>query len=366
MATPPGEPNGVDGQHVETDEPRTNGHIDLSDDAAPGSRTPETSQQQDPEPPSPDSLEKLPAFDWENFESRYEAALLRASEEERAILKEAESLSKYFQAWAAAASSHDDARAVKRLQTRQRFVNLSEEKLLQKQQHYVEVVRAFETFIALLPGSIVAFRLQGKVGHVIVVVACHSWFSPGCMHWHPKKASSHGARASMPNYDAQRDQTFKVPNISPDELASFHDVHLSSAAVSSFEHDFISPKPQAITYDDEIEDYWEEDDDLGYYDDGVKRTLTDEQIEIFRHSELREIERAREKASAKQSTPGNSPDAPETPTDQPSSSAANKPRDRKKGKKRTTNKQARREPKPDLRKRTWDVVEAGLDSLDYD
>lgn len=29
-----------------------------------------------------------------------------------------------------------------------------------------------------------------------------------------------------------------------------------------------------------------EDDGLGYYDDGVKRTLTDEQIAIFRHSEL--------------------------------------------------------------------------------
>lgn len=28
------------------------------------------------------------------------------------------------------------------------------------------------------------------------------------------------------------------------------------------------------------------DDGLGYYDDGVKRTLTDEQIAIFRHSEI--------------------------------------------------------------------------------
>lgn len=29
-----------------------------------------------------------------------------------------------------------------------------------------------------------------------------------------------------------------------------------------------------------------EDDDLGYYPDGVKRTLTDEQIAMFRHSEI--------------------------------------------------------------------------------
>lgn len=39
---------------------------------------------------------------------------------------------------------------------------------------------------------------------------------------------------------------------------------------------------------------WEEKegDDLGYYDDGVKRTLTDEQIEMFRHSELEQVARA--------------------------------------------------------------------------
>lgn len=41
----------------------------------------------------------------------------------------------YFQVWSSAASAHDDERAVKRLQTRQRFVNISEEKMAQKQQH---------------------------------------------------------------------------------------------------------------------------------------------------------------------------------------------------------------------------------------
>ena len=30
-------------------------------------------------------------------------------------------------------------------------------------------------------------------------------------------------------------------------------------------------------------------DDLGYYDDGVRRTLTDEQIAIFRHSEIQRL-----------------------------------------------------------------------------
>ena len=37
-----------------------------------------------------------------------------------------------------------------------------------------------------------------------------------------------------------------------------------------------------------------EEDDLGYYPDGVKRTLTDEQIQIFRHTEIHELIRARQ------------------------------------------------------------------------
>lgn len=33
----------------------------------------------------------------------------------------------------------------------------------------------------------------------------------------------------------------------------------------------------------------EEDDGLGYYEDGVERTLTDEQIEMFRHTEMEQL-----------------------------------------------------------------------------
>lgn len=44
----------------------------------------------------------------------------------------------------------------------------------------------------------------------------------------------------------------------------------------------------------ESEYYEEEDDGLGYYPDGVKRTLTDEQIRIFRHSEIHAILRKRQ------------------------------------------------------------------------
>jgi hypothetical protein len=53
------------------------------------------------------------------------------------------------------------------------------------------------------------------------------------------------------------------------------------------------------------EDSYYQEDDLGYYKDGTKRTLTDEQIQIFRHSEihalLRERERLREEEAEEQS-----------------------------------------------------------------
>lgn len=38
----------------------------------------------------------------------------------------------------------------------------------------------------------------------------------------------------------------------------------------------------------------EDDDGLGYYPDGVKRTLTDDQIAMFRHSEIYAIIRERQ------------------------------------------------------------------------
>jgi len=99
---------------------------------------------------TPDSPDLPAVFDWDDFEKRYEDALEQADAREKEILKEAEELSRYFQAWASAASSHDDERAVKRLQTRRRYVNLSETAMERKQDHYEQVVKAFESALALL------------------------------------------------------------------------------------------------------------------------------------------------------------------------------------------------------------------------
>lgn len=121
------------------------------------------------------------------------------------------------------------------------------------------------------------------------------------------------------------------------------------------------------------EQYDEEEDELGYYEDGTKRTLTDEQIAIFRHSELEALRRAQELAASRgaegpmpleRSGTENSPRSRDSvpPSEKPSHpdpSTGAKKRKKRKGKSRAQTE------KPDLRKRTWDVVEAGLGALDY-
>ncbi|KAI1109404.1 hypothetical protein F5Y14DRAFT_432674 [Nemania sp. NC0429] len=92
----------------------------------------------------------LAPFDWEEFEDRYEKALQEADEKEKEMLEEFAQLVKYFNVWASASSTHDNERATKRLQTRERYVSLSEQSLSQKKQHLAEVVKAFQSALALL------------------------------------------------------------------------------------------------------------------------------------------------------------------------------------------------------------------------
>ncbi|KAI1774653.1 hypothetical protein F4818DRAFT_418522 [Hypoxylon cercidicola] len=92
----------------------------------------------------------IAAFDWEDFENRYVKALQEADEQEKALLEEFDNLVKYFNVWAQASSAHDNERAIKRLQTRERHVRLSEQTLSQKKKHLSEVVRAFQSALALL------------------------------------------------------------------------------------------------------------------------------------------------------------------------------------------------------------------------
>ncbi|KAF8865327.1 hypothetical protein BDZ45DRAFT_736438 [Acephala macrosclerotiorum] len=190
-----------------------------------------------------------------------------------------------------------------------------------------------------------------------------------------------------------------APVISHDELAAFHATHFSSTAVEHFAVNFLGPVEEEQYMEEE-----EEDDGLGYYEDGTKRTLTDEQIAIFRHSEIQALMRERRRAAeAKEeqvklepSPPiigpiqprkrssdlevkvkseegeyedgefGSSTDAP-TPTSQSSNSKQSfSKRKAKKGERGKQRGYFKQNVKPDLRKRTWDVVDEGLGSLDYE
>ena len=79
-----------------------------------------------------------------------------------------------------------------------------------------------------------------------------------------------------------------------DDLLTFHTRHFQKypdreihTAALSYAHGYSSHEAQHM-FDDQ------EDDGLGYYEDGVKRTLTDEQIAMFRHSEVQRLSRDRQ------------------------------------------------------------------------
>ncbi|KAI5815427.1 hypothetical protein BZA77DRAFT_75417 [Pyronema omphalodes] len=91
----------------------------------------------------------------------------------------------------------------------------------------------------------------------------------------------------------------QIPTVTPEDLAAFHHTHLcptSSAACSTL----CGTNAAGATGDDYYEYYDEEayeDDGLGYYPDGAKRTLTDVQIAIFRNSEVQELLKAKRRAA---------------------------------------------------------------------
>jgi hypothetical protein len=72
-------------------------------------------------------------------------------------------------------------------------------------------------------------------------------------------------------------------------LRAFHTKHFATAPIPA--QFFV--QPEAETINDDAEEYDEENDGLGYYEDGVQRTLTDEQIALFRHTEIQMILRER-------------------------------------------------------------------------
>ncbi|CAI6280832.1 unnamed protein product [Periconia digitata] len=78
-----------------------------------------------------------------------------------------------------------------------------------------------------------------------------------------------------------------IPTVTID-LHDFHANHFPHASLPELNLYGTEQAP-----DNKTENYGYEDDGLGYYEDGVKRTLTDEQIAMFRHTEIQTILRER-------------------------------------------------------------------------
>ncbi|KAL8680351.1 MAG: hypothetical protein Q9186_003472 [Xanthomendoza sp. 1 TL-2023] len=110
-----------------------------------------------------------------------------------------------------------------------------------------------------------------------------------------------------------------VPNVTPADLENFHHVHFGAPEVSttpSAQNQIKHVKPTHPASEEEFD----EEDALGYYPDGVKRTLTDEQISMFRHSEIYSILRKRQLLKENREVderPSNPPTVPRTPDKDP-------------------------------------------------
>ncbi|PLN82894.1 hypothetical protein BDW42DRAFT_73300 [Aspergillus taichungensis] len=79
----------------------------------------------------------------------------------------------------------------------------------------------------------------------------------------------------------------QIPSVTITDLQAFQAQHFPGSKPPAA---FAPLEPAAV---DEFT-YHDDEEDLGYYPDGVKRTLTDEQIEIFRHSEIHALLRERQ------------------------------------------------------------------------
>ncbi|KAF7863975.1 hypothetical protein EAF04_006940 [Stromatinia cepivora] len=177
-----------------------------------------------------------------------------------------------------------------------------------------------------------------------------------------------------------------APEVTQNDLMAFHAAHFGNTSTEHFAQQFLGPVED--TYEEEVED-----DGLGYYPDGVKRILTDEQIAIFRHSEIQAILRERRRAAEPNETTDEQTTSGIPGTDRVGAGEAGgeggevaenfshpEPigpvRPKKKSKKELKKIRKAQEAKekgwfkqnikPDLRKRTWDKVEKSIGSLAYD
>ncbi|MCJ1380822.1 hypothetical protein MMC17_003931 [Xylographa soralifera] len=93
------------------------------------------------------------------------------------------------------------------------------------------------------------------------------------------------------------DSQLTVPSVSPDDLLAFHARTYGKIFPGSIPDLSAGSNPGVLDEDD-----LQSHDTLGYYEDGVKRTLTDAQIAMFRHSEVQAVLRTQRHAREKETS----------------------------------------------------------------
>ncbi|KAL8894841.1 MAG: hypothetical protein Q9207_008395 [Kuettlingeria erythrocarpa] len=98
---------------------------------------------------------------------------------------------------------------------------------------------------------------------------------------------------------------FRVPTVTQADIEAFHQSHFVSGIDQSTRHDSSIDVYPLLQHE-------EGEDNLGYYPDGVKRTLTDEQVSMFRHSEIYSLLRKRQLQKENQEFHEDAAAAPQT------------------------------------------------------
>ncbi|KAJ4372151.1 hypothetical protein N0V83_003924 [Neocucurbitaria cava] len=97
-----------------------------------------------------DPADKIADFDWDDLHERYHQAVDKCHGQETELMQEWETLMTFFRTWAQSGHQHETDRTYSRLRTRMTYVQHSEANLEKTRNHYISVVRAFESALNLL------------------------------------------------------------------------------------------------------------------------------------------------------------------------------------------------------------------------
>ncbi|OQO00514.1 hypothetical protein B0A48_13864 [Cryoendolithus antarcticus] len=126
-----------------------------------------------------------------------------------------------------------------------------------------------------------------------------------------KKEARRSVKATqMGSQSCVHEQPLVIPTVTEDDLLAFQYSHFGDDTKP--ETFFVSAE-QALSNVSEAQ--VGDEDGLGWYDDGMKRTLTDEQIAMFRHSELMALQHAQKVDDADHDHDDYEPLSHDTPND---------------------------------------------------